>query len=202
MPNYCNYIMQVQGKKENVEEFVKIIKADYDYDTLEFSADRHMFRIFEADIIEDDSNEQGIRRTIIDGYCAWSVLSCMTDDSVSYYADLKKSEGENFRGTTLQKESEKLGLAIQVYSEETGCGFQEHFVYINGEEIENDSVEYSENYMTEQDELDEYNKKHGTSYTLKELDEHDNMFPEGGYENYGEFIDYSDKIIIDGEDKE
>jgi hypothetical protein len=45
MPNYCNYSMRVVGKqRKNVEEFIKIMNADYNYGTMEFNSDRHMFQ--------------------------------------------------------------------------------------------------------------------------------------------------------------
>ena len=51
MPNYCDYEMKVKGKRENVEEFVKVIKTDYKYDDVgncKCEAGRHLWRIFEA----------------------------------------------------------------------------------------------------------------------------------------------------------
>lgn len=87
MPNLCMYSMCVKGAKEKVEEFLKVIQADYDYGTMEFSHDRHLFRVFEAccNGIEELSDNR--YQAIIDGDCAWSVHTCMFEDG--YYSDIK-----------------------------------------------------------------------------------------------------------------
>ena len=193
MPNLCCFEMNVQGTKERVENFIKVIKANYDYnsDTCECDYDRHLFRVFEADVFSDTINESNIRTIEIVGQCAWSVYSCMCEGGSTYYNDFKTEKG--FKGTTLQKES-ALGLAIQVYSEESGCAFQEHFVYVNGETIAEECIDWEENYIDNEDDLAEYNKSHGTSYTMQYIEEHDNSLPEGGFENQ-EFKDYSVELL-------
>ena len=97
MPNYCNYEMKIKGRKENVDKFVSYVKADYHYDEIinenndkeavykELTSDKHFYRIFEACIIDEEIFENGDSEVIISGYCAWSILSCMTDDFGSYY---------------------------------------------------------------------------------------------------------------------
>ena len=62
MPNYCNYDMKIVGKKENVEEFIKVMKVDYNYTDMKFGFDRHMggrvFDIYNEDV--SDPEEDGI----------------------------------------------------------------------------------------------------------------------------------------------
>ena len=106
MPNICLYSMCVKGKRKNVEEFIKVIKADYNYNTMQFSYDRHLFRVFEAHYEEIESLGRGMCQAVISGDCAWSVSSCMFNNNpISYYARLKREYGDNFRGTTLPLES-------------------------------------------------------------------------------------------------
>ena len=108
MPNYCYYSMCVKGKRENIEEFIKVIQSGYNYDTMEFDYDRHLFRVFEAyyEIIEDLGD--GLSQVIINGNCAWSVNSCMFEDG--YYGRWKSKYKDDFRGTTLPIESKRLNL--------------------------------------------------------------------------------------------
>jgi hypothetical protein len=154
MPNYCNYSMCVVGKqRKNVEEFIKVINADYNYGTMEFSYDRHMFRVFEATADEIEDRGDGTFEVIINGYCAWSVASCMLEHG--YYRDVKRDYPDNFRGTTLPLESKRLGLDIEVFSEESGMCFQEHYIISNGE-LEVDETEdweeiWVEDYETKED---------------------------------------------------
>lgn len=75
MPNLCYYQMRVQGKPEDVEYVVQTMQAKYNYDTMEFSHEKHLYRVFDA-CINDDTTENGIRDVIISsGDCAWSVAS-------------------------------------------------------------------------------------------------------------------------------
>ena len=99
MPNYCNYSMGVKGTKENIVEFIKVMNADYNYDTMSFSYDRHLFRVFEAHCDGVEKSLDGKYQAIINGYCAWSVATCMFESG--YYSDIKARYPNEFRGTTL-----------------------------------------------------------------------------------------------------
>lgn len=106
---------------------------------------RHMFRVFEAYVnrSEDEPNA-----SYLYGYCAWSVYSCMFGTSHTYYDDFITEKYGNkyigFMGTTLPDESRRLNLKIEVYSEEPGCGFMEHYLIDNGEILIEDCVDYME----------------------------------------------------------
>ena len=181
MPNYCNYSMCVKCTKENVEEFVKVIKADYDYNNMQFTYHRHMFRVFEAECNEIEEIDCGVYRTIINGYCAWSVATCMLEDG--YYRDNRKKFGINSRGTTLIKESDMLNLEIEVFSEECGCCFQEHYVFDNGEVLCDDCVDYEEYWF------DDYETKEEAEEEL-EIDITDEEWVEG-FSSCGGFSEWS-----------
>ena len=85
MPNYCDYEMKVVGKTNCIKEFIKVMQADYNYGTNEFTGPRHMYRVFEAYVDQEPEaiDEYGNAECIISGYCAWSVASCMLDQDCS-----------------------------------------------------------------------------------------------------------------------
>lgn len=133
MANYCNYSMCVKGTKENVQEFIKVMKAKYDYEKNEFTHDRHMFNIHEATASEvKDSGNGLIYYTIIGGYCEASANICMFDDIMTYYKLTQSLYPEIFKGTTLLKESKDLFLDIEVFAEEYESHRYEHYVVIHG----------------------------------------------------------------------
>lgn len=160
MPNYCNYQMKVVGKKENVEELIKIMKANYDYGTMKFDYERHMGgRVFEAEDNGIEEIENGLHETYISGYCAWSVYSCMFDGDHTYYHNLKKNYGDQCRSTTVPIESKKLNLDIEIYSEECGCCFQEHYLIRKGDIEVDDCVDWNEYCIDEYETKEEAEKK-------------------------------------------
>lgn len=182
MPNYCNYSMCVVGRKENVEEFIKVIEADYDYGSMEFSHDRHMFRVFEAEVNEIEERYAGVYQAIISGYCAWSVHSCMLEGG--YYEDFKKSFGANFKGTTLILESERLDIDIEVFSEESGMCFQEHYIIREGKMCCNECVDWTEYWIDDYETKEEAESELGIEITDEEWDSGDACFSRGGFDNW------------------
>lgn len=196
MSNICNYDMKVIGKKENVEEFIKVIQANYDYNKNAFSFDRHLWRVFEADVIETDLREDDNFVAIIAGSCAWSVYTSMTAKEQSYYDDnkIRKDKKEN-KGSCLENESKKLNLNIEIFSIETDIGFQEHYIIKNGEFIFDDCkdyAEYSALWFDDSEEkdsielLENLNEKFNTNYNYNEIDK-SIVYEFGGVENYGEY---------------
>ena len=53
MPNYCDAKIIVTGNARCVDEFTKIIQADYSYNEMRFTHTPHFFRVFEAGIIDE-----------------------------------------------------------------------------------------------------------------------------------------------------
>ena len=180
MPNYCNYSMCVKGKKENIEEFVKVIQAHYDYNTMEFSHDRHLFRVFDAYYDEIEELADNSYQVVINGCCAWSVISCMFEDG--YYSDIKERFPNDCRGTTLPIESKRLNLDIEVYSDESGCCFQEHYVVIKGDVVCEESVDWYEYFIDEYDSKEEAEKNLDIEITDAEWQE--GYASRGGFETW------------------
>lgn len=167
MPNYCNYSMKVKGSATNVDEFIKIIQVDYDFDDNgQCNVDRHFWRVFEADVT-DENIEDGYKEVIIQGYCAWSVYSCMFNGPNTYQSNHPDPKDG---GTTLPLESARLQLDIEVFSEESGDGFMEHYLIQNGEFEINDCVDFVEYCTDDYETVEEMNTDLETDITQEEFD--------------------------------
>lgn len=154
MPNYCDYNMKIKGTRENVLEVIKCLETDYDYGTGKPSH-KHFFRVFDCYYDETDfeENEDGTITAWVSGYCAWSVYSCMCDGEHSYYNDIKKSHPDTCMGISLAEASRDYHCLIEVFSEETGMCFSEHYVFLEGECLCDECVELQ---ITEEDEYGDY----------------------------------------------
>lgn len=184
MPNICNFDMKIVGKQENVEKFIKVLQAHYNYETNEFSFERHLFRIFESEIYDAEEKDDGEISVQINGDCAWSVQSCMFENG--YYDSVKKNYNKNFHGTTVPIESKNLNLKIEIYSTEPGCQFQEHYLIDNGNVVIDDCVEYIEywidgyNFKTKEEAEKEFDVK----FTDEEWENNDGVICRGGFDNW------------------
>ena len=180
MPNYCGYSMCVKGTKENVEEFIKVIKADYDYGTMEFTHDRHLYRVFEADYDEIEEIFDGTYQVIINGDCAWSVNSCMFENG--YHRNFKERFPDNCKGTTVPIESERLGLDIEIFSEECGMCFQEHYIVRKGVVEVSDCVDWYEYCKDDYETKAEAEAELEIEITDEEWNSHDSYIMRGGFD--------------------
>ena len=181
MANNCFYSMYVKGSKENVEDFIKMIKSNYDYGTMEFEHNRHMFRVFSADEGELEALGDNTYGVAIDGDCAWSVATCMLEDG--YYARCKNKYGDKFRGTTLVQESKNLNLEIEVFSEESGCCFQEHYVVRYGVLEVDECVDWYEYFIDEYDTKKEAEADLGIKITAQEWKAKE-IITRGGFDSW------------------
>jgi hypothetical protein len=130
MPNYCDYSMRIKGSKDSIQRVVDCLKADYNYGEGQ-PAHKHFFRVFDVYEGDMEDNGDGTYTLSVSGYCAWSVASCMCDGKWSYYDSVKEDYPDIFMGTTLQEQSQDC--EIEVFSEEEGMCFSEHFIFKNGE---------------------------------------------------------------------
>lgn len=148
MPNYCDFEMKIKGSKKAIERVIKCLNADYDYGEGKPSH-KHFFRVFQADKGDLRDNKDGTYTQYVFGYCAWSVSSCMCSGSFTYYDELKKDYPDTFMGTTLAEQSEDC--TIEVFSEELGMGFSEHYIFKNGECLCSDEREITSGGYDEND---------------------------------------------------
>lgn len=191
MPNYCDFNMKIVGERKDIEELIAVLNCDYSYKRISpdhingktyplvhqpaspiyyttngyrlarFTGPRHMFRVFEAYV---DRSVDEPNASYISGYCAWSVYSCMFKGDYTYYNDFLKDYGNRyigFMGTTLPDESRRLNLKVEVYSEESGCAFMEHFLIDNGEILIEDCID-----IEYEDILDENGEETGEWKTI------------------------------------
>ena len=110
MANSCYYLMKIKGNKNDVDTFIRAMNYEGEY------KNNGVGRVYECDQFDEGGTDSNYY-AICDGTCAWSVITAM-----------RNKEHEN----NLESISEKLNLGIEVYSEELGFGFQEHFCVING----------------------------------------------------------------------
>ena len=143
MANNCVFLMRISGDQASVDEFIKVVENDYHYNEdgrYQGTFDRHLSRIFSNEVIGYENDKFGICTAELVGDCAWSVYSCMTEGGY-YSRRFLKEYRERSHATTLKLETGRLGLRIEVHSEEPGIGFKEHFLYDKGEEIINECLD-------------------------------------------------------------
>lgn len=170
MPNLCCYSMKIKGNKENVYEFHKRMR-DYD-------APNHLWRMFEADVYDEKDNEDGTITIDVAGSCAWSIETCCRASGYSDGVDL------------LEVNSRDLNLEIEIWSDESGMCFQEHYFYKNGECLIDDCVEWNEYYYDEYecDSFEEFKRENDIPDDITEDDLEDGCYyHDGGFDNYCEF---------------
>ncbi len=136
MANDCNYEMKIRGSKEAINRVIACLNTDYNY--CEGKPEhKHFFRVFEATEEELEDNGDGTFTQSIYGYCAWSVWSCMMEGDHTYYNDVKRNHPDTFMGTSLKEQSQDC--EIEVFSEEWGMLFSEHYHFKNGECVDDSS---------------------------------------------------------------
>ena len=181
MANDCIFEMSIYGKEKDADEFFEILNNDYDK--------RHMFRIFSAYLYEKEVID-GIAHLTVAGSCAWNCLICMTEGDGSYFLS---SDDPN--KTSLFIETKRLHLAVELYSEEPGMQFQEHFIFIDGKAVCEDCIDYEEWYIEDESTLESHNESHPEHIlTMDEVENLDEpIFKYGGYESW-DFTDYTSVI--------
>ena len=107
------------------------------------------------------------------------------DGSLSYYSRLEKNYPNEFRGTTLPIESERLNLDIEVYSEECGCCFQEHYMILKGDLICEECVDWYEYCLGDYETKEEAEEELEIEITDEEWENgQDDYISRGGFGNW------------------
>lgn len=81
-------------------------------------------------------------------------------------------------------ESKRLNLDIEVYSEECGMCFQEHYVIINGDTVISECVDWQEYAIYDYDTKEEAEKDLGIEITDEEWESCDDYISRGGFDNW------------------
>lgn len=125
MANICSFLMKVRGNKEDIINFHKALNQE---------GKIWMGRGAETDLtFEEDA------AAFMMGWCKWSVQSALIDNAVSMRTEPERwyhAPGEEeHEYITLWEACKRWNLVMEVYSEEGGCCFQEHFVCDKGDVI-------------------------------------------------------------------
>ena len=197
MPNICGYSMSITGKESQVNELIQIMQNDYDGTPNE---PLHLWRVFSAEEVSREVKDDLVT-VLISGDCAWSVGTCMFEGG--YQAQFNANNERN--GTTLEKETKRLGLAVEIYSEECGCAFMEHYIVASGNIIEDECVEWLQCCMDGFENVEEFNEFTGLNWTKEQFEKYDEEYYEVGGMDWdfedGEFLyhEYVSPPIIEEE---
>ena len=173
MPNWCAFEMKVIGNTDAINELVSILT--YQHPSCQF------YRVASASVYEAEEDY-----ACICGDAAWSVRSSMMNHSGKY--DCSKKEF-----MLISTVSERLQLEIEIFSDEPGVGFQEHYLFRNGEIIINDCVDTMSVYFDEDAYEGTTREERFASFLREEpelgvsLDDFDEngYYQSGGIENWG-----------------
>ena len=177
MANICDFSMMVKGKRDDIEAF---------YNAMSQNGNIYMGRGAEAEIeYEDEEN-----CALINGWCKWSVQSAMVDNAIdmrshpdSWYWG-EGIDASKLEFITLFEACNKWNLDMEVYSEECGCCFQEHFVVVDGDLICDECVDYHEYCIDDYETKDEAEKELRIKITDEEWNSGDSFISRGGFENW------------------
>ncbi len=176
MANLCNFSMRVRGQKEDIEKF---------YNAMSQKGNIYMGRGGEADIDYEDEGEY--YTAWITGWCKWSVVSAMVDNAISmrtepnmwYFGD--GVDASQFEFITLIEACQRWNLDMEVYSEEPGCCFQEHYMVIDGELVIDDCVEWNEYCIDDFDTKEEAEAELEIEITDEEWNSGEAFIGRGGF---------------------
>ena len=180
MPNYCSAELMCKGRKDSVDEFIRVLNANYNYHDNKFTHKPHFYRIFDCNVY--DYIQTGLFVCARIGIsCAWSVYCCMFPGEHTYYSNNQQHMldqcGEEAKldtiynnkqpyinyGTNILDLSRKLNLEIEIISEELGAGFMEHYKVKNGEWLLDETYTVYSHFIYEHDTLNDYMKNHPNS---------------------------------------
>lgn len=173
MANNCLFDMRITGKEAAIKELIAMLSWQGEF------KEKGLGRVFSFDAEElEETAVPGI--FVVTGYgdCAWSVLTAMCD-----YQE---------RSRSLESESRRLELVVEVFSSEPGVGFQEHFLIDKGNVIESECVDYEEHWIESCGSLEKYNQENDTNFTPDMINENGDVCIGGFGDDYGVFIDASD----------
>lgn len=180
MANNCEFVFKVTGAEADVKHFQRKFLWEGEYEGKGYE-----YGFFFKCLYEDGTDELGQYYIILGGGCRWSIYSSFVTVSEQ---DLLEVSGE-------------LNLIIEGYSKEPGIGFQEHFLYCQGDSIiPLECVDYSEWSLYDFSEdwdnfppvLESFARDMGTTAEhIREMAKEDGTFCLGGYgEDFCNFKTY------------
>ena len=172
MANLCSFLMKVRGTKEDITQF---------YMALNQKGKIWMGRGAETDLgFEDDET------AFMSGTCKWSVISALIDNAISMRTEpdrwYKDEDWENREYITLYEACKRWNIVMEVYSEEGGIGFQEHFICDKGEVLCEECVDWEVYDIYDYETKEEAEKDFDTKFTDEEwANEDDGRICRGGF---------------------
>ena len=178
MANLCFFELRATGFKNEKDKnaFLSVFSNDSGKTPTGCDTKMPYMAIYETELTIDGNT------VILTGDCKWSINTSFTRNG--FYKD--KDKNSNY--TCLEDLSEKYGLYIEVYSEECGFCFQEHYIFENGQVICEDSVDWSEHFIGDYDTYEEWQKSDDFCEDVSEDDfdsakkNGDSYVEVGGYE--------------------
>ena len=165
MANICSFSMRVRGDVKGITNF---------YNAMCQNGNIYMGRGADAQINIDEEDGSAF----IEGWCKWSIQSALIDNAISMRENPSKwFFGNDFDASkiefiTLDEACEKWNLDMEVYSEEPGCCFQEHYMFIDGYMVLDECVDYYEYYIEEFETKEEAERELDITLTDEEWNEH------------------------------
>lgn len=172
MANFCNFVLKVVGPEAGVQAFTKVIQ------TKDQTKGKHLSRVTDVDIVK---RKDGM--CIFAGLCAWSTYVCMLEGDNTYHKRNLESDNPDPNVTSLNALTSEFGVEVELYSEETGIGFQEHILITPLAVTINECVDYEEHDPTDFDTLEEMNQCFETDYSQEQFDDEEVMHV-GGFEKW------------------
>lgn len=176
MANICSFQMCVRGNCGDIEKF---------YDAMCQKGNIYMGRGAEAEI-EFESED----RAFITGWCKWSIQSALIDNAESMRSNPDRwwwgddVDPKNLEFITLWEACKKWNIDMEVYSEECGCCFQEHYVCVDGDIVCEECVEWNEYLLEDYETKEDAEADYGTTFTDEEWANKDERVTRGGFENW------------------
>lgn len=172
MANNCYYDMKVVGEPKAVQEFIRCMRYEEEY------KEDGLGRIFDCEVIDGSNFENSTKINgwaVVAGDCAWSVKCSMMKEYIAR--------------RNLESETARLGLCVEVFSEELGFEFQEHIIVDKGLVTLDDSVDVEEYCLDDLDEEEIQELVEDFGITREQLFEEaeEGYYKHGGYANFGEF---------------
>ncbi|MBQ8248101.1 MAG: hypothetical protein IJZ42_13315 [Lachnospiraceae bacterium] len=186
MANICNFSIKVKGTPENIEHF---------YNALTQTGDTWMGR---GAVIDDPLEIEEDGTASVSGWCSWSIQSSLIDNAISMrkqpenWAYEQGDEGREF--ITLFEACERWNLVAEVYSEEPGLQFQEHYICDRGNVICDEEVGFEKYDVFDFDTKEAAEEAFGIKFTDEEWankDKEDDTIIRGGFPDYCVFDDLS-----------
>ena len=178
MANICSFDMRVRGKHDDIEKF---------YNAMMQNGMIYMGRGAEAQIEFEEDDYAAIT-----GWCKWSVVSAMVDNAISMRTNPEKwwwgdnIEPKSLEFITLWEACKRWNIIMEVYSEESGCQFQEHYLCDKGDIICEDCINWEEYFVDDYKTKEEAEEDWEITITDDEwvVGLKEGRFTRGGFENW------------------